>query len=81
MRFGDLTPGQHARIPGAPTAPTPIAGDLPPAVQILTAPAPCPRCPAVEVLARDVDGGRPRLYHRLPGRRVVLIELAKKEAV
>lgn len=82
MKFGDLTPGLLARIPAPPDTLTP-ASVLPPAVQILTRPTPCPRrgCKAVEVMARLTPGGRPRLYHRLPTREVVLITIAQTEKV
>lgn len=75
MTFADLTPGQLARIPDAPDPWTAPTTGLPPAVKILTPPIPCsnPICRAVQLLARDVDGGQPRLYHRLPGRVVVHI--------
>ncbi len=68
MIFGDLTPGQLARIPT-------LGVHLPPAVQILTPPAPCPlpTCRAVEVMAREVEGGDQHLYHRLPHQIVTLI--------
>lgn len=68
MIFGDLTPGQLARIPT-------LGVHLPPAVEILTAPVPCPlpTCRAVEVMAREVEGGRPRLYHRFPTQIITLI--------
>ncbi|MFI7532617.1 hypothetical protein [Streptosporangium sp. NPDC049376] len=82
MKFGDLTPGTLARIPAPPDTLTPDSV-LPPAVQILTYPTPCRRrgCRAVEVMARLQDGGRPRLYHRLPTRPVVLITIAQTEEV
>ncbi|MFF4412153.1 hypothetical protein ACFYY8_06440 [Streptosporangium sp. NPDC001559] len=97
MTFGELTPGTLARIPGvADLAPgllaripggadpliTPTSA-LPPAVQVLTHPTPCRRrgCEAVEVMARPISGGRPRLYHRLPSRPVVLITIAQTEEV
>ncbi|GAA3441028.1 hypothetical protein [Planomonospora venezuelensis] len=82
MKFGDLAPGVLARIPFAENNvfvnPTRA---LPPAVEILTAPTPCPvaPCEGLEVMAREVDGGRPHLYHRLPERPVTLITPAVAE--
>ncbi|MEU8035676.1 hypothetical protein [Streptosporangium sp. NPDC049078] len=74
MIFGDLAPGTLARVPDAPDPLTPNrAPSLPPAVEILTSPVPCSSCRAVQVLAREVDGGRPHLYHRLPSRPVIHI--------
>ncbi|MEU3162935.1 hypothetical protein [Streptosporangium sp. NPDC006930] len=81
MIFADLLPGVLARIPDAPDPLTPNRPPvLPPAVRILTPPAPCSFCAAVQVLAREVDGGRPHLYHRLPSRAVIHITPAPLEA-
>ncbi|MGS2641715.1 hypothetical protein [Streptosporangium sp. G12] len=75
MTFADLLPGVLARIPDAPDPWTIPEPGLPPAVKILTPPIPCsnPTCAAVQLLAREVDGGAPVTYHRLPHRAVIHI--------
>ncbi|MBG0830550.1 hypothetical protein HS041_22570 [Planomonospora sp. ID67723] len=82
MKFRDLTPGTLARVPDAPGGFDHLSAVLPPAVEILTVPVPCalPSCMAFEVMAREIDGGRPRLYHRRPDRGVIHITEATREA-
>ncbi|WP_326637335.1 hypothetical protein OG884_26705 [Streptosporangium sp. NBC_01755] len=69
-KFGDLTPNMIVRIPYASVNPDRVP-TLPPAVKVLAVPTPCPLpgCKAVEVMTREVDGGAPHLYHRLPHQR------------
>ncbi|MEV7011583.1 hypothetical protein [Streptosporangium sp. NPDC051022] len=73
MKFRDLTPGTLARIPlvyRLPDSPT-----VPAAVEILAPPAPCRNvlCPAWDVMARVIETGEERPYHRRPEFEVVLI--------
>lgn len=73
MKFADLLPDMTVRIPNVPDSLFPGRDEIAPAVGILTAPTPCPACPALTVTAFDADTGQPHRYHRLPERAVIHI--------